>query len=390
MLRAKAPNSSRHIIAAALLALLAGCQTQPTEKQTPDIEVTDQTLVDQKLRQILSQHQINTAGIAVISNGTPVWHATYGDQAPGVPASERTLFNVASITKTVVAETVLRLAATGALSLDEPMSTYWIDPDLQDDSRHQLLTPRHALTHRTGFLNWRFFSDDGKLQFVRDPGTAFGYSGEGFNYLARFVERKLGIPFEELAREHVFGPAGVTDAALSVDQRLFPYLAQSLDSDGEFPGHYCRPEGWCREPGNFSAAGGMAISVSDYAKVLIQSMQGVGLTKESVDARNTLATKTYDIDCTVVPSALCPKRIGYGLGWHVMELEGDRTIGHLGSDWASVTMAYYYEDSRDGLVVFLNAPNADGIAAMVDILKLLDPDSPELHGYTARRERSKR
>jgi hypothetical protein len=39
-----------------------------------------------------------------------VWTGYYGDQAPSVAASRGTMFNVASITKTVAAETVLRLA----------------------------------------------------------------------------------------------------------------------------------------------------------------------------------------------------------------------------------------------------------------------------------------
>jgi hypothetical protein len=42
------------------------------------------------------------------------------------------------------------------------------------------------------------------LQFQWQPGTQFGYSGEGFDYVARFAEKKTGRPFEELAQEYVF------------------------------------------------------------------------------------------------------------------------------------------------------------------------------------------
>lgn len=364
----------------------------PTHEDIPSISAERAVALDQALADVVTRHQVNTAAVAVIKDGAVVWQGHYGQQAPGVPASEHTLYNVASLTKTVTAETVLRLAAAGHVSLDEPMSAHWIDPDLQDDPRHRQLTPRMALSHTTGFMNWRFFADDGKLAFINDPGKAYGYSGEGFNYLARFVEGKLGEPFEDVARRYVFEPSSVSDASMDasmhVNPGLFPRIAQTLDAEGDFPGHYCRPEGWCRESGSFSAAGDLVITLADYTRFLIQSMRGAGLTPELKADRNTLHSTKPPIDCGPVPEARCPIRTGYALGWHVTELEDGKTIGHLGSDWSMVTMAYYYEGSRDGLVVLFNAPNRAGITAMVDALRLLDPDSPELHGYIARRARA--
>ncbi|MEM6337644.1 MAG: serine hydrolase domain-containing protein [Bacteroidota bacterium] len=378
----------RLVLASYVLTVLSACGTARPAQDIASIPDERAVELDRALAGVMERHQVNTAGIAVIKSGEVVWSTHYGQQAPGVPASDETLYNVASITKTVVAETVLRLAEEGRLSLDEPMSAHWLDPDLEGDPRHWQLTPRMALTHTTGFMNWRFFADDGNLKFVNDPGTSYGYSGEGFNYLARFTEAKLDEPFEQLVQRYVFEPSGVREAALSVDPDLFPRIAQPLDADGQFPGYYCRPEGWCRDAGSFSAAGSMVITLDDYARFLIQAMHGAGLSPELLAERNTLHTEQESIDCTPVPQARCPVRVGYGLGWHVFELENGKTIGHLGSDWAEVAMAYYYEGSRDGLVVLLNAPNRAGIAAMVDILELLDPDSPELHGYVARRARS--
>lgn len=103
------------------------------------------------LNNVLARHQINTAAVAVIKKGEVVWTHQYGQQSPGGSASAQTMFDVGSITKTVVAETVLRLAADGQLSLDESMSEYWLDPDLKDDPRHRKLAPRMALSHTTGF-----------------------------------------------------------------------------------------------------------------------------------------------------------------------------------------------------------------------------------------------
>jgi CubicO group peptidase (beta-lactamase class C family) len=161
-----------------------------------------------------------------------------------------------------------------------------------------------------------------------------------------------------------------------------------LDAEGKFYGYYCRPEGWCRSEGDFAAAGSMVVTVGDYAKFMISSMRGEGLNAQLVEDRGTIQGLQDDIDCTESPDAACPIRVGYGLGWSVIDLDEDRMIGHRGSDWSAVSAAYYYQGSGDGLVVFFNAPNKAGIAAMVEALELLDPDSPELHGYRARRARS--
>ncbi len=378
----------RSIAAAHLMLFLTACGVMPHPEAVPSISSDRATELDSALADVVARHKINTAAVAVIENGAVVWSNHYGLQSPDVPASAQTLYDVGSITKTVVAETVLRLVADGKLSLDESMSAYWLDPDLEDDLRHQLLTPRMALSHTTGFMNWRFFAEGRKLAFINEPGTRFGYSGEGFEYLARFVEAKLDQPFEQLARRYVFEPSGVSSAAMSVDPDNFPSIAQALDSEGQFPGYYCRPEGWCRETGDFSAAGSMVITLEGLTRFVIRTMRGDGLTPELMAERNTLHAEQEAIDCSQVPEVLCPVRVGYGLGWNIVELENDKIIGHRGSDWSVVSLAYYYETSRDGLVVLFNAPNRAGIAAMVDTLQLLDPDSPELHGYIARRARA--
>jgi len=380
--------SFRSITVTCVSFLLGACSTLPPAADISPVSAERAVELDGALADVMARHKINTAGVAVIKNGVVVWSNHYGQQSPGVPASSETLYDVGSITKTVVAETVLRLTVDGELSLDESMSRYWLDPDLEDDSRHRQLTPRMALSHTTGFMNWRFFAEGRKLAFINEPGTKFGYSGEGFEYLAKFVEAKLDQPFEQLARRYVFEPSEINSAAMSVDPDKFPRIAQTLDADGQFPGYYCRPEGWCRETGDFSAAGSMVISLDDLARFMILSMRGEGLTSEAMAERNTLQSEQEPIDCNQVPGVLCPIRVGYGLGWNIVELENNKTLGHRGSDWSVVSLAYYYEASRDGLVVLFNAPNRAGIAAMVDVLQLLDPDSPELHGYIARRARA--
>lgn len=339
---------------------------------------------------LLEKYKINTIGVSVIKSGKIVWIDHYGEQSPGVPASKSTMFDIASITKTVTTQTILQLVQDQKLTLDETMSKFWIDPDLNKDKRHTILTPRMALTHSTGLPNWRFFSSDGKLKFINEPGTTYGYSGEGFQYLAKFVEKKLGVPFEELVKDYVFKPVGMNNASFSVRKDNFTHIARALNEEGKFYGHYCRPEGWCSKEGQSSAAGGMVVTVEDYSNFLIWSMQGSGLSSQLKKEIETIKIDQgiyKGFDCKKIPNATCPTRQGYGVGWNVTEFKNGSLIGHGGSDWSVVSLAYYYPQSSDGLVIFLNAPNTAALKAMIDAIRLIDPDSPKLHEYKFRLDR---
>src|SRR5687767_10712969 len=71
-------------------------------------------LLDERAPQWLKQHDVPSVAVAYIENEKVAWTAVYGEQSPGVPASAKTVYNVASLTKPVAAETILRLASKGA------------------------------------------------------------------------------------------------------------------------------------------------------------------------------------------------------------------------------------------------------------------------------------
>lgn len=372
--------------------LLAACSAQPTRDSGEVPAVTERRAqqLDGALRAIVQKHRIVSAGVGVITDGELTWTGYYGEQSPGVPTSRTTQFDVASIAKTVAGETILRLADAGLLSLDEPIAPHWTDPDLADDPRHLLLTPRMVLTHTTGLPNWRFLAADRKLGFIAPPGETFGYSGEGFEALAQFAENKLAQPFESLVERWVFEPIGMRNVAISVREANFGNLAQAVDESGKFHGHYCRPNGWCRKEGELSAADDLKVTVEDYAAFLIAVMNAQGYDDDTAEDRDRVQVdrgSNQVIDCDLVPARQCPRAQGYGLGWEVLEYDDTKLIGHGGSDWAELARAYFYTRSKDGLLIFLNAPASRATSAMPDIIELLDPGSPMAAHYRMRLQR---
>ncbi len=190
-----------------MISNLQGCANRSA--QAPPADLTTRSLrerLDVAVPPLLKQEKVPSVSIAHIHNGEIDLLVAYGMQAPGVPATVDTLYNAASLTKPLAAEVYLRFASEADLSLDAPMADVWIDPDLADDARATRLTPRLALSHRTGFPNWRY-QTGGVLKFESDPGERFGYSGEGFEYLHTYLDGVSGKPLNALAQTLVLDPA---------------------------------------------------------------------------------------------------------------------------------------------------------------------------------------
>jgi CubicO group peptidase (beta-lactamase class C family) len=350
------------------LTLLALGSARVIEAQT-SLPPERIAVFDARLPQLIGRYHIATVGAAVIRAGQIVWVGVYGQQGPGVPASTETLFNIASMTKPIAAETILRLVSAGRLPLDLSMAPDWVDPDLADDPRHGNLTPRIALSHRTGFPNWRRMSPNGKLAFEANPGIRFGYSGEGYNYVARFAEKRTGSTFEALADQYVFRPIGMSHTAFSRRDWMDGHVAIPMDTTGQWGKPDLRPEG------KWSAADDIFTTVRDYATFLISVMKGEGLDRElAADRMQGEVSIANQWPCLAKPADRCPTETDAALGWFRFDYGDEPLLWHGGDDWGEHGLAYFYPGTQDGYVVLINGGN--GRYAETDALDLLDDRSP--------------
>ena len=150
----------------------------------------------------MTDEDVKGLAVAIIDQGEPVYVDSFGyrNVERGEALETDTIMYGASLTKSAVAYTVLTLVDEGLMDLDTPLAEYLAKPlpdyedwtDLADQPRWKTLTARHVLNHTTGFHNFRWLEDDKKLRFHRDPGTRYGYSGEGFYILQQAVEELTG------------------------------------------------------------------------------------------------------------------------------------------------------------------------------------------------------
>ncbi len=321
--------------------------------------------------QLMKEFKIKGAGIGYIENGVLVKTEYYGEQGPNIPVSDSTMFNVASVTKSITAELFLRLIAKGEVTLDEPISDYYIYADISDDPRHKLLTPRIILTHRTGFKNWPYEYANGKLSFVNDPGTKFGYSGIGFYILARFLEEKMSSTFPHLVEEVIFKPLEMKNTSIVIEDWFKNKRPIPVDGDGAYMEPYDLNIGY------WNPADELHISVEDYAKFLISSMNNEGLNQELIaEKEKVLSNLTNDPVFGTNESTkdvFYPPSYGYGIGWMVFDYgNGNKNIQHGGNDKGEAGMGYFHTKTKNGLIVFLNGGN--GAFMLPKVVELLDKE----------------
>lgn len=320
--------------------------------------------LDAAIPELLKEKGVTSVSIARIEAGKLVLAAAYGNQQAGVPATTSTLYNIASLTKPISAEVAMRLVAAHRLSLDEAMAPTWVDPDIAGDERRNLLTPRLALSHRTGFPNWRY-ETDGKLRFLRAPGTAYGYSGEGFEYLARFIEKKTGQPFEALAQQLVFDPAAMHDTAYTRRPWFKGRIAVPTD---EYSSELVPAIG-----DTFMAADQLYSTPTDYAKFIVGLIKHVGINDALAAERERIQSDRRAERCPPTRQASCPDAVGMGLSWEVHRFGEKTYLLHTGRDNGVFTFVYFNPQSGSGTVIFTNSAN--GAQMGLPVLDLIARDT---------------
>jgi CubicO group peptidase (beta-lactamase class C family) len=171
-------------------------------------------------------------GIAIgVVDGGSTWERGFGsaDLDPIRRVASDTLFEAASLGKPLFAYQVLRLAESRTLDLDRPLYDYLPLPEA-DNPRMRRVTGRHVLSHTSGLPNWR--KEPGPLEPATEPGSVYAYSGEGFFYLQRVVEKVTGRPVAQLMDEEVFRPLGMRDSSYVWNPAFDRRMAVGYDQDG--------------------------------------------------------------------------------------------------------------------------------------------------------------
>jgi CubicO group peptidase (beta-lactamase class C family) len=324
---------------AALPALMGLCLATPTSAQTIANDLA--TTLDEHVPAWLEETGDPGLAVVVIEDCRPALIRAWGiaNRKSGRPMSQGTVFNLGSISKTLTAWGVMRLAESGAIELDAPVGRYlerWALPTSEFDA--EAVTVRRLLSHTAG-LNVPSVAgvdpdtappslldelEKGRpaegmepVRIVQPPGTAFDYSGGGYLVLQLLVEDVTGQPFAEWMAGQVLQPLGMASSAYGLDPSLIGRAATPYATDGAQYAHRVYPG---------LAAAGLWSTAEDV---------GMFLAAHCTDREGKLAGEGV-----VSPDGLAsmwiaqPPAERYGLGYEVYPPLGEEpVVGHSGSNF---------------------------------------------------------
>src|SRR4051812_12738822 len=211
------------------------------------------------------------AVIAIARKGKLVYYEAFGfrDKAAGVAMTKDTIFNIASMTKPMVAVAALQLQERGQLLIDDPLSKYFpafarmevAELDASGETitgkvpAKQPITLRHLMMHTSGLIyggrgntavhklypagsgaaaeqltNVEVMDKLAGLPLLNQPGETWDY-GFGLDVLAQVVEKVSGKPLSKYFDENVWKPLGMTDTAFFIPPEKAARYAKTLPTD---------------------------------------------------------------------------------------------------------------------------------------------------------------
>ena len=322
-------------------------------------EPRDAAAADTLVARLLAEHRLGAISVAVVQDGRLAWSGVAGEVEPGRPADTSTVFRAASLGKPVFAYLVLRLVDEGVLGLDSPIADVMPRPlasyehyrALAADPRHRALTVRRILSQQSGLPNWH---RQGPVQLVAEPGTRFGYSGEGYALLQLAIEERTGRGVNDLARERVFEPLGMTNTSYLWERRFDDRFAVDLHSE---LGPLIR---LTRE--RAVVAGSLLTNAADYARFLLAVLEGRGLSAATravmLAPQVAITSRSLFSEPGTDSGAARALGLSWTVGWGRMESAAGPALFHVGREEGCEGYGVAFLESRTAVVTLSVSPLA--------------------------------
>jgi CubicO group peptidase (beta-lactamase class C family) len=330
---------------------------------------------------LMARCGVTALSLAVINDGRVIYTNTFGPRASSSDGALQalTVFRAASLSKPVFAYLVMKLVDRKVLDLDTPLFRYLPKPvftyreyeDLRYDRRFEVITARLVLSHQTGFPNWRWQNPSERLDIRYFPGTKFGYSGEGYQYLQFVLEKKLAKDLAQIAREEVFVPLGMTQTSFELEKRFDGHIAADLGGAPEFLKEKMQTEA--------SAAGSLLTTAADYGRFVTAVLNGEGLSAKNakemlrpavrITSRRLLGLEAAKADANTSGLSWC-------LGWGRFETGLGDAIFHVGQESGCENYVVVFLEEKVGMVILSAGEGREAIAPRLVARVIGDAYSP--------------
>ncbi len=348
----------RNLSAILLLAIIIGSylaftnfQPEPdVSKPEPEEWVMDHSLTmfleefAMNFEEGLNGEQIPGGAVVIVKEGRVVFQKGFGVKERGKPeeVDEHTVFRLGSLSKGFTSVLAGVLAEKGAVSWDQPVSSYLMDFRLNDPEQTGRIQVRHLLSHTSGLPRHAYTNlvEDGlsldliiprleQVPLIAKEGAQHSYQNAAYSVVEKVLEARADTDFNTLLYEMLLKPLEMDHSSVSFDSILnsgnkaSPHIYNS-PARGRVPvpisGKYY----------NAVSSGGMNASASDMGKWLLLL---TGHYPEVI-SEETLA-EIYEPLATIRNQRFSRHWEGvdeshYGMGWRVLDNHGQKIVYHGG------------------------------------------------------------
>lgn len=282
----------------------------------------------------MAEYGVPGVAFGVLKDGEPLMRG-FGvtNVEEPLPITENTVFQIASLSKTVTATAMMGLVERGQVDLRAPVRQYLPDFRVRDERAGREVTVLHLLTHTPGWEGQLTAEDRGTetlahfarsmsgLEQLAPAGAVWSYNNPGYALAGRVIEVVTGMDIHEAFRNLVFGPLGLTRASTRLGDIATYRLAVGHRTAQGGATEVVRPFAM----GSSIPAGGVAMSISDllsYAEFHLGRRDGAGGDVLSIAGREAMREPQVRKNAT---------EDEMGIGWHLRRLDGVLTASHGGS-----------------------------------------------------------
>lgn len=291
-------------------------------------------------------------GTALVAHkGKILLHKAYGvrNAVMKAPNDTSTRFPILSITKSFTSTLILKLQEQGKLSVQDKLTNYF--PDFPNGDK---ITLHHLLTHTSGIFNYTQMIDEEDSAIVChpvpkqrvldlfwnkplefSPGKQYSYNNSGYFLLGMVIEKVTGKPYEQVVREMIFKPLGMSQSGfdfinLPAQSRAFGYDTLTADYYSPYP----HPDSTV-----IYSAGAIYSTTGDMYKW-----------GRAVASKQLLSANSWK-------QAFTPKLNKYGYGWMLSSYLGKQRVGHDGGYPGFMSTFVYYPDDDITIILLKNSGN---------------------------------
>jgi len=275
-------------------------------------------------------------------------------------------FELASISKTITSTAILQLIERGKLHLTDDVKKFF--PDFPYDG----VTIKLLLTHRSGMMNYVYFTDDIYRKEHRNqkkgltnaeemaliaqykphpfnkPDKSFLYNNSNFMVLGSIIEKVTGMPYAQYVKQNIFIPAGMTHTAV-YSKAVYDKIPVDVVGHDRGQWKYSVAQNFLDGP------------VGD--KGVYSTVGDLFLYDRALRAGRLL--KKASMDSAYVPrNPWIHGHFNYGYGWRIFKAAGQEVIYHTG--WWHGFRHIYLRDMKNDITVVLLTNLANGSLLQLD------------------------